>query len=545
MKIKFVLIFLIIFSNIFFLSINTIGSTSNLDILNNLNAKNNFVTSSGICKKVWGSSDIEICTEPYSQLAPQICCDENNSAIIVWQDYNRSGLAEYDIYAQKIDSKGQIQWTLNGLIICNADSNQMLPEICNDGDGGAIITWKDYRNGNYDIYAQNINSQGLLLWDPNGTVICNAENTQENPKICCDDLGGAIITWEDNRNGTYSDIYAQYVNSSGIQWGANGTVICNENYDQIDPQICSDGAGGAIIAWKDERIGGVLGDIYVQKINSSGTQWVTNGTLICNAEEEQKDLQICRDESGGAIITWFDDRGADDGIYAQKINSTGAVKWDINGTVICNAEYLQSEPKLCSDGVGGAIITWQDKNRTGTAKDDIYAQKVNSSGHTQWEINGTVICNAIGSQMVPEICCNGNGGAFICWRDTRATESLSISGIHILALPTDIYGQLVSSEGNIQWGSKGAVISALGGYASNPKLCCGGSDGAIVTWYDTRNANYDIFAQKIINYQPKPFNWGLFLLLFLEQPSYSLLIFGLVIGIAIAIGFLVLYLQEK
>jgi hypothetical protein len=32
-----------------------------------------------------------------------------------------------------------------------------------DGSGGAIITWKDYRSGtNYDIYAQNVSSDGLL-----------------------------------------------------------------------------------------------------------------------------------------------------------------------------------------------------------------------------------------------------------------------------------------------------------------------------------------------------------------------------------------------
>jgi len=48
-------------------------------------------------------------------------------------------IANADIYAQKIDSAGDTQWDNNGTVLCNEDTDdQYTPEICCDGDGGAI-----------------------------------------------------------------------------------------------------------------------------------------------------------------------------------------------------------------------------------------------------------------------------------------------------------------------------------------------------------------------------------------------------------------------
>jgi hypothetical protein len=181
----------------------------------------------------------------------------------------------YDIYAQKIDSAGDTKWgesfwsgpgDRNGTVICNATLEQEYPQICCDGAEGAIITWQDGRSDFGDIYAQKIDSAGDTKWADNGTVICNDRLRQVYPQICCDGAEGAIITWWDKRDGTDYDIYAQKINSAGdTQWADNGTVICNATLEQVYPQICCDGAGGAIITWRDNR-SGTNSDIYAQKI---------------------------------------------------------------------------------------------------------------------------------------------------------------------------------------------------------------------------------------------------------------------------------------
>jgi hypothetical protein len=145
--------------------------------------------------------------------------------------------------------------------ICTAAGDQSDPQLVSDGAGGAIITWMDYRSGNWDIYAQWVNSSSTMLWTTDGVPICTAAGDQNTPQLVSDGAGGAIITWEDMRSGN-NDIYAQRVDSSGVAlWTTDGVPICTEKHNQDFPKIVGDSAGGAIIIWHDGRS---LDEIYAQ-----------------------------------------------------------------------------------------------------------------------------------------------------------------------------------------------------------------------------------------------------------------------------------------
>ena len=131
---------------------------------------------------------------------------QKKGAICVWDDNRNSLVSSTDIYAQRIKSNGIEKWATNGIAICTASGIQKSNNITSGGsDGSSIITWEDGRNGNYDIYAQKIDSSGNILWGVNGVIVCNALNNQKNPKIVSDASGGAIIVWEDSAN-FYFDI---------------------------------------------------------------------------------------------------------------------------------------------------------------------------------------------------------------------------------------------------------------------------------------------------------------------------------------------------
>jgi len=158
----------------------------------------------------------------------------------------------------------------NGTAICTVGGKDA--QLCYDGAGGAIITWQDYRNGNnWDVYAQHINSVGNVQWSPNGIVLSSRGTHQLNPEICSNGAGGAFIVWDDYSSPTTSDIYAQSINSSGsVQLDTSAKAICTEINSQFDSQICSDGASGAIITWGDQRSGDEY-HIYAQHINYNPT----------------------------------------------------------------------------------------------------------------------------------------------------------------------------------------------------------------------------------------------------------------------------------
>ncbi|MEQ1836094.1 MAG: hypothetical protein ABL862_06585 [Candidatus Nitrotoga sp.] len=343
------------------------------------------INASGVAQ--WTADGVAISTAAEDQVNPTLTSDGSGGAIITWQDSRNFGpipftgprIGSTDIYAQRINASGVVQWAADGIAISTAANHQSDPTLISDGSGGAIIIWQDFRSGTYkDIYVQRINASGVVQWLANGVPIFTDVSYQLNPTIISDGSGGAIITWWDLRGG--SDIYAQRLDASGVvQWTANGVGISKAANDQFSPDITSDGSGGAIITWWDFR-NGANWDIYAQRIGASGVvQWTADGVAISTASDDQSNPTITSDGSGGAIITWQDFRsGTNQDIYAQRINASGVVQWTANGVAISTAANYQFNQTIISDGSGGAIITWSDF-RSGTNQ-DIYAQRIGANG---------------------------------------------------------------------------------------------------------------------------------------------------------------------
>lgn len=431
-----------------------------------------------------------ISTFDNDQYDPWIVSDGSGGAIITWTD-NRNGVDSNDIYAQRVDANGVVQWTTDGVVISAANNRQTSPLSISDGSGGAIITWLDERNGSwFDIYTQRINANGVVQWEANGVAISTVINWQWLHNIVSDGSGGAIIIWTDYRNGRDSaDIYAQRINAEGIvQWATNGVAVTNISGRQSGGWTISDGSGGAIIVWGDSRIDPLLSDLYAQRINSDGiVQWQSDGVEISTANGNERLPRIINDVQGGAIITWTDDRDGEDveNIYTQRINAGGTVQWNVNGVAITTTSVNQSNSQSVSDGSGGAIITWEDE-RNGSG-DDIYAQRINASGVVQWTADGVAISTESDYQLIPWIISDGDGGAIITWEDSRF-------GI----FSSDVYAQRVNFAGVIQWAQNGVPISTANNGQGYPLSVGDGQGGAIICWPDGRNGiNADIYAQRV------------------------------------------------
>ncbi len=374
---------------------------------------------------VWSTDGIPICTQD-SNYTPMIVSDGSGGAIISWQSYRGSATA--DIFAQRVNSSGNVQWTLNGVPVCVVVFEQDTITMISDGLGGAILTWQDYRSnsGLPDIYAQRINPSGAMLWTANGVNICNQAASQRGPRLVSDGSGGAFITWYDNRSGSY-DIYTQRVGGAGaVQWTTNGVATCTMGTDQLKPDISSDGAGGVIIAWSDYRSSTDF-NIYAQRQGPSGAiVWAVDGVVMNNnVAYAQTDPKIVSDGMGGAILSWTDYRtGTTADIYAQRVNSTGAVQWTATGVIICTASGDQISSQLVSDGNSGAYITWEDHRNSGNS--DVYAQRIASNAAINWAATGYVICSVANDQIRPSIVSNGNLGAIVVWQDYRSGNNFDI-----------------------------------------------------------------------------------------------------------------------
>ena len=399
----------------------------------------------------WTPDGVAIITPVEDEGSYDVVSDGAGGAIVVW-----SGGQAPVARAQRINAAGIVQWTPGGVQLSTANSQQWIPRLVADGSGGAIVAWKDYVEVSAsDVYAQRINAAGTVLWTPTGVALCTAAFDQHWVSIVTDGAGGAVVTWADHRSGTY-DVYARRVNSLGTAlWTTDGVALCTAVNDQIDVEPIPDGAGGAIVTWDDFRGVTTTGrDIYAQRVNASGTvQWTTDGVALCMAPHDQTTPVIVSDAAGGAIVAWEDDRsgiGSSD-LYAQGIDASGTVKWIANGLVLSGALENQYNQQIISDGAGGAIVTWAD-GRSGTMS-QVYARRVDVSGTVLWTFDGVPVAVTPFGQYNPAIAPDGSGGAIVAWLDKRNASVID---------NYDIYAQRLSASGLVPTGIRDTPSPSVG-----------------------------------------------------------------------------------
>jgi hypothetical protein len=324
----------------------------------------------------WARKGVAICTARGQQQLSHIISDGNGGAIASWDDFSDG----HDIiHAQRISSDGKPIWKKNGVALSKGITGH---DIISDGSGGAIIAWID--DG---LCVQRIAANGQVEWGTGGVTLCADPASKEHPKLVSDGAGGAIATWQDERG---DGVYAQKISAEGaVQWAVNGVALCNSNGKQMAPYITHDGAGGAIVVWQDTRSGNYSLDIYAQRIAANGaTMWAAGGVALCTATNDQLLDAITSDGAGGVLAVWSDDRAhASHDIYVQRLSASGVAMWDADGVAVCNANAEKGRAQIVSAN-GNCIVIWDDK-RSGKYRG--YAQYLDADGNLAPAVGAMVV----------------------------------------------------------------------------------------------------------------------------------------------------------
>jgi hypothetical protein len=406
----------------------------------------------------WIENGDSICAETDSQTDPCIVPDGFGGSIICWCD--NSG-ADADIRVQRVNERGRALWDWEGVTVCDTLGDQIQPKIITDGSGGAFVVWADTRRGNLDIFAQRFDPYGARLWGEDGQQVCSQNNSQSCPSIALDTANGAYFAWYDQRSpggtyaqrvdanghemwshngifvhglfgcprmvsdglggvfilhrrtGAYNDLYVTRVNRDGVVLGPTSKIGSGPEYRMI-----YDGNLGVIVIWRSGRI------IYARKVSIELT-FVWPSKVICNELGDRLNIDVVSDGSGGAIITWQDNRNGGWDIYAQRIDSEGIIKWTPGCEPICTAMLEQELPEIAPDGQGGVFIVWRD-GRSGAY--DIYFNCIDSLGAICPEnTNGKPVCTTAGTQTTPCIASHSADSAIVAWADSRPSGSSNLN----------------------------------------------------------------------------------------------------------------------
>jgi hypothetical protein len=382
------------------------------------------------------------------------------------------------------------QWIKDGVPVRVAEWNQELRQLVPDGMGGAIISYDDYGGGAQRLCAQKISATGSLLWGTEGAVLGPGAILGCSVSVP-DGSGGAIFTWSDSRSGVVL-VYAQRLDANGSAlWAAGGVRVCTSEDTQVFPSITPDGAGGAVIVWRDWR-DSCLNAIYTQRISPDGSLlWPSEGVALttCGAEA----YRLVPDESGGAIFIWgraTDPHGSGGGfdlyVYAQRVGADGKKLWREWGVPVCT--ILRNETDYChcydlaADGMGGAVIAWNDRSCGAL---NVNAQRVDANGCMQWGPGGISLCSAGGSRDYRAIASDGAGGAVLVWNDYRGGSDGKISA------------QKVDADGSLPWGAGGLPVCTASEAQAAYNIIPDGSGGTIMVWTDNRGGTPGLSAQRM------------------------------------------------
>ena len=272
----------------------------------------------------------------------------------------------------KIDSEGNLPWGEDGVSVGLWPERS--DEMASDNSGGVIVVESTFQ-GSDTVYAQRVDSQGNILWQPGGVqaYIGPAEEAQ----VVSDGAGGAIIAYmrdipcEDGVGFCDSDIYAQRIDAEGnVLWGPDGVPICTESAVVQNPQIVDDGAGGAIVFFVDER------GVCAQRVDADGHKLWNEDVPLCDSYI----LYVASDGSGGAFCVSYDR-------VAQRLDATGTKLWGPDGITFTTQDIHESGLALVPDGCGGLLISWEAdvKFRNYEVSDvSYYVQRVDADGNLPW-----------------------------------------------------------------------------------------------------------------------------------------------------------------
>jgi hypothetical protein len=353
-----------------------------------------------------------------------------------------------------------------------------------DGSGGAFVAFAEYRGGINRVFVQHMSANGQSLWVTGGVAVTTPVYAQSAPAIDLDGVGGVIVAWQDFRNAN-NDIFAQRISAAGsLLWGSGGLAVAVAAGPQTQPAICTDDASGAYIAWTDGRTD-PNGDIAYDHVYANGTlQFPSSSPYgIVFGGGTELNPKVCRDGGGGMIIVWQSNGFGNFDIFAQRQNAAGASQWTLPGLQVCSAAGDQTTPTICPDGAQGALVAWQDKRTNPNG--DIYAQRVWFPGLVLWIANGVLLSTGSLTHAVPVIVTDNAGGGIVVWGESRVGYNGPVA-------------QRVSANGTALWTAGGVTMGgANADYSGRINAAADGLGGVVASFIDYRSGTSDTYAQRL------------------------------------------------
>jgi hypothetical protein len=430
--------------------------------------------SSGALDDEWAPDTTQRCAGSANGLSEQPISDGQGGTYYAWVDSR--GL-EPDIYLQHLTATGDtcVGWPRTGRAVCMARLSQYNLNACSDGAGGALLTWQDYRDGKSSVaYVQRMTFSGAAAegWPGDGLSL-GRENTQQfSPHVASDGSGGALILWQERESEGLA-LRAQHVSSAGAiagGWPAEGTRLLAGARHISGVSAVAEGVGQVRVFWREtpDSTGGRLMTARINASNAPDSSWSAQALALATGTGIAANPMTLQNGDGGLVAAWTETNGATEALRVVRLTNAGTVAtgWPANGAVVISSGMGLSTPALLPDGTGGAIIAWEDR-RSGIGH--ISAQRFHGDGTTDslWS-QGVSVCTSPGEQHAPMLSADGNGGVIASWVDdgSQPQGGTAVTQAFLDALPQFVRAETNSGYARVVWTAGGLTGVSFHAYRS-------------------------------------------------------------------------------
>ena len=156
---------------------------------------------------------------------PQLALPTGSTDVYVYWNEMNALQSQFGIFGQKINAAGAVQWGSGGMTFIPVTDTDVYPYEARKSPTDMILIYEEYIDAvNGRIKAMRISPTGTMLWTPAQKDICTVSSEKIHPVVNEFANNQWIASWEDTRNGN-SDIYAQNIQLDGSLGPAfSGTI---------------------------------------------------------------------------------------------------------------------------------------------------------------------------------------------------------------------------------------------------------------------------------------------------------------------------------
>ena len=213
--------------------------------------------------------------------------------------------------ALALGSVAAAQWPddpAQNLVIVDRPSEQVVPKVAAGAGGGCYVSWFDLSSGNYDVYLQRLDGEGVEQWPHGGILISNHPQLSSlvDWDLIADSGDNAVLVFTDARDGSDLDVFAYKIAPDGsFVWGPDGVTLSSNDDYEPSPVVTEATDGDLVFVWArlPDSSGGSL---MMQRLSPAGQVRFTPGGIPVEAPPGEKPafVDIVPATGGDVILSW-------------------------------------------------------------------------------------------------------------------------------------------------------------------------------------------------------------------------------------------------